>query len=120
MHEVAGSCGAVGREDDQRRRSGRSAAALRPISGGPQADQRRRSVVELVLVALAGARLGAEATLESTGAHAGRWAARLGVAGPAALEGPVAIAAGLEAPGLAPLLGEGGRPRRVAQALLLL
>ena len=76
-------------------------------------------VVELVLVALAGPGLGAEAALEAAGAHAGRRAARLRVAGAAALGRAVAVAARLDALGLALLLREVRRPRRVAEAALL-
>ena len=65
---------------------------------------------------LAGARLGAEATLQ---AHPGRRATRLRIPGAPAVGGPVAVAARLHALGLAPLLREMRRPRRVAEALLL-
>ena len=75
--------------------------------------------VELVRVALAGPGLGAEPALQPAGRHARRRPAGLRIAGPAAVGRPVAVAAGLDALGLAALLGEVRRPRRVAQALLL-
>src|SRR5687767_6887121 len=83
------------------------------------AARRLASVVELVYVALARAGLGAEAALHPAQVHAGRRAARLRVAGAAALRGAVAVAARLDALGLALLLGEVRRPRRVAEAPLL-
>src|SRR3954447_4740010 len=69
-------------------------------------------LVELVLVALSRPRLGAEPMLE---ADAGRWAARLRIAGASALLG----AAGLHARRLVLHLGEVRRPRRVAEPALL-
>ncbi len=70
-------------------------------------------------MALAGPGLGAEAALHAAGAHARRRAARLRVAGAAALGGAVAVAARLHALGLAALLGEVRRPGGVAEPALL-
>src|SRR5215211_5100640 len=69
-------------------------------------------VVELVLVALAGPRLRAEAALEAARPDARRRAAGLRVAGAAAVggPGPVPVATGLDALRLALLLGEVRRP----------
>src|SRR6185295_8750238 len=77
------------------------------------------AALELLLVSLTGPRLRAEAALQAAGRHAGRRAARLRVAGAAAVGRAVAVAARLNALGLALLLGEVRRPRRVADALLL-
>ena len=71
-----------------------------------------------MLVALPGARLGAEAALQPARPHARRRAAGLRVAGAAALTRPVAVATRLDALGLALLLGEVRRPWGVAEALL--
>src|SRR4051812_14482817 len=93
---------------------------FRPLGTGAGAEALTPVLLlELVLVALARPRLGAEAALEAAGAHARRRAAGLRVAGAPALRGAVAVAAGLHALGLAFLLGEVRRPRRVAEALLL-
>src|SRR5919108_276702 len=75
-------------------------------------------LVVLVLVALPGAGLRAEAALQASG-NAGRRAAGLRVARSAAMGGPVAVAARPDALGLAARLREVGRPRGVAEALLL-
>ena len=88
----------------------------------PQGLHRRPAlqlvVVELLLVALARARRAALARLgRAPVLRVGR-PARLRIAGAAALRrlGPVAVAARLHPLGLAALLGEVRRPRRVAQA----
>src|SRR5215207_5764884 len=101
--------GSSPREASQR---GRAEASLSRLGA-------RLLVVELVLVPLAGPGLGAEAALESRRPHAGRWAARLGVADASALNGPFPVAARLDALGLALLLWEMRRPGGVSETTLL-
>src|SRR3954453_9520016 len=79
----------------------------------------RPLLVELLLVALPGPGLRAEAALEAAGRDPRRRAAGLGIAGAAAVRGVIAVAAGVRALGLPLLLGEVRRPRRVADPLLL-
>src|SRR4051812_29894680 len=77
-------------------------------------------VIELAFVALAGARLGAEAALQAAGAHAGRRAAGLWLGGAAAVRGAVLVAARLRPLGLGVAFGEARWPRSVPRAALLL
>src|SRR4051812_24770425 len=96
----------------------------RPTSSSPTRGLSRRpapalSLLELVLVALAGPGLRAEPALEPAGPHAGWRAAGLRVARATALGRAVAVAARLHALGLPALLGEVRRPWRVPEAFLL-